>query len=231
MKLHRGIPYLPALIAHPGFRTSAALQQAVSITTEEKKKKTWEVVRSSMQGWSVWPPEVHQVSWTPQLPPGSGQTPETSLLPQAETFFEDKSQPPPPQLLWRKLKFCLCLNWNEKLSSAVRIHTITQGANAFQLYQSVNFYPLSFCRASSFTPSLEGTNRLNCSEQAHQDPHSHTFSRRTQELYLSPALGTQVCLGHGTGVVVPRSISHGPTSLTGEPWTRAMAWISESPFR
>lgn len=119
MKLHRGIPYLPALIAHPGFRTSAALQQAVSITTEEKKKKTWEVVRSSMQGWSVWPPEVHQVSWTPQLPPGSGQTPETSLLPQAETFFEDKSQPPPPPSSYEGNLNSVFV-WTEMRNSALR---------------------------------------------------------------------------------------------------------------
>lgn len=103
------IPCLPALIAHPGIRTSAALQQAVSITTEEKK--AWEAVHSCMQGWLVWPPDFHRTSWNPQLPSGLGTTPQT------EMSSEEKNQPP-PQLPWKKPKFCHCLNWNEKLSSS-----------------------------------------------------------------------------------------------------------------
>lgn len=100
----------------------------------------------------------------------------------------------------------------------MQIHPITQEASAFLLYQSVNFYSLSFCCASSFTPPPTGTNRLNSPERTHQDLCSHTFSLRTQEPHLSSALGTQK-------VFVPCSISHGPASQTGEPWACAMGTL------
>lgn len=77
----------------------------------------------------------------------------------------------------------------------MQIYTITPEANAFQLYQSVNFYPLSFCCRSSFTLSSKGTNRLNYPEQTHQHFYSPTFSLKTQKLCLISALGAQAVLG------------------------------------
>lgn len=113
------IPSVPALIAHPGFRTSAALRQAVSITTEEEKK-TLRIICSCVQDWLVWPLEVHEASWNAQLPPGSGETPEPSLLPQPEMPSEDKTQPLPAPTKETKI---LSSVWTETRNSALRFRS------------------------------------------------------------------------------------------------------------
>lgn len=70
MKLHRGIPCLPALLAHPGFSSSAALGQPVSITTEEEKPENYSVA-ACRAGWSGLQRGTRLLN-----PPGWEETPE-----------------------------------------------------------------------------------------------------------------------------------------------------------